>query len=137
MSLLSAESDEVRLSAAHVLGGWGHQEEAVPALVSLLSAASDEVRVSLSAAEVLWGWGPGGGAAAALLTSLVADGSDIDPAVRFLESPQEAKGVVPDDAAAILVRCIEPQQEDTSATTTKRGLVFIWLWNAVEGKERV
>ena len=55
LSLLQDADADLRLLAADVLGGWGYQEEAVPALVGLLEDAHAHVRSR--AAWVLGGWG--------------------------------------------------------------------------------
>ena len=63
--LLEAEDADVRSSAASVLGNWGHQAEALPALLGLLEDEDADVRSR--AAEVLGDWGHQAEALPALL----------------------------------------------------------------------
>ena len=75
VDLLSNASSSVRLQAAEVLGGWGHQAEALDAVLGLLSHASSDVR--LGAAEVLAGWGHQAQALDAVLGLLSDASSDV------------------------------------------------------------
>jgi len=112
------------------LGGWGHQSEALPALLGLLEDEDADVR--LSAAEVFKGWGGGHGAAETLLGAL---GEDVpEEVVRFLATCAEEPRQAPTrEVGAALAEIIRPRADDSPANQARRQVVFHWLWNSVEG----
>ena len=113
VKLLESEDADVRMSAASVLGNWGYQAEATPALVKLLE--SEDAYVRIPAPEVLANWGHQAEATPALVKLLESEAAS----VRMSAAEVLGKWGHQAEATPALVKLLESEDADVRMSAAK------------------
>ena len=162
VKLLESEDPDVRCSVASVLGRWGPQESALPALMERL--VDKEYSVRSSTVEALGDWGPqgavvpvlvkllgisalairdsaasvlakwGAGAAGPTVLSRLIPGREAGVLAFLSRDPDQRVTSPSPTVAEALIEAISHREGDSAETSSKRRIVFKWLWAATEGK---